>query len=124
MTFTTQRKRLIYTLAVWCAVLAAGIGYGLFCVKTGMGIPCVLHEVTGLECPGCGMEMRPQIFLRPDLSDETGAVIPGRFHWAADYCCDASQGGCGCWSTNVVRSKSPVAAMDAAWKRAMRRFEK
>ena len=76
------------------------------------------------ECPGCGMEMRPQIFLRPDLSEETGAVIPGRFHWAADYCCDASHGGCGCWSTNIVRSKSPVAAMDAAWKRAMRRFEK
>ena len=29
MTSTTQRKRLISTLAVWCAVLAAVVVYGV-----------------------------------------------------------------------------------------------
>ena len=78
MTSTTQRKRLIYTLAVWCAVLAAGIGYGLFCVKTGMGIPCVLHEVTGLECPGCGISRAILALARLDFAAAFGynAVWP------------------------------------------------
>lgn len=88
MTSATQRKRLIYTLAVWCAVLAAGIGYGLFCVKTGMGIPCVLHEVTGLECPGCGISRAILALARLDFAAAFGynAVWPliiGYLLWIA-----------------------------------------
>ena len=88
MTSTTQRKRLIYTLAVWCAVLAAGIGYGLFCVKTGMGIPCVLHEVTGLDCPGCGISRAILALARLDFAAAFGynliwPVIVGYLLWIA-----------------------------------------
>ena len=68
MTPITAQKRLLRVIVIWCAVLAAGIGYGLFCVKTGMGIPCVLHEVTGLECPGCGISRAILALARLDFA--------------------------------------------------------
>lgn len=36
-------------------LLAAGLIYAWFFLKTGIGVPCVLHLVTGLYCPGCGI---------------------------------------------------------------------
>lgn len=74
------------------------------------------------RCPGCGYEMVPNVFLMPDMECETRPeTTRGRYHWEADYCCNVSAGGCGGWSTNICKSKSPVAALDAAWKRAMKR---
>ena len=52
MTTATQKKRLWRVLFLWGALLTAGIGYGLFCSRTGVGIPCILHQLTGLDCPG------------------------------------------------------------------------
>ena len=68
----TPKKRLLRVTLIWCAVLAAGIGYGLFCVKTGMGIPCVLHEVTGLDCPGCGISRAILALARLDFAAAFG----------------------------------------------------
>jgi hypothetical protein len=36
-------------------ILALGFGYYLFNQLTGIGIPCPLHKITGLLCPGCGI---------------------------------------------------------------------
>ena len=36
--------------------------YYLIVRKIGFGIPCMIHQVTGLNCPGCGVS-RMLIFL-------------------------------------------------------------
>ncbi len=46
------RRDRLRVLAVW---LAAGLGYLVWVRATGWGIPCPIHAVTGLECPGCGI---------------------------------------------------------------------
>ena len=46
-----KRLRLIRQTAIWAAVLA---GYYIFTRLTGLSIPCLFHEITGLKCPGCG----------------------------------------------------------------------
>lgn len=72
MTPITSQKRLGRVILIWCCVLGLGIGYGLFCVKTGMGIPCVLHEVTGLDCPGCGLSRAVLAIARLDIAAAFG----------------------------------------------------
>ncbi|SKB92237.1 Protein of unknown function [Lachnospiraceae bacterium] len=37
------------------AVLILGVLYFLWYTKTGIGIPCVFHRITGFRCPGCGI---------------------------------------------------------------------
>ena len=32
-----------------------GFGYLIFFQKFGKGIPCLIYELTGYRCPGCGM---------------------------------------------------------------------
>ncbi len=44
-------KKLIFTLAV---ILIAGFSYYIFIRVTGWALPCVIYEITGKACPGCG----------------------------------------------------------------------
>ena len=39
------------------ALILFGIGaiYTVFVLVTGLGVPCPIHAVTGLLCPGCGI---------------------------------------------------------------------
>ena len=88
MTPTTPKTRLIRIIAVWCTVLLAGIGYGLFCAKTGLGIPCVFHQATGLDCPGCGMSRAVLALARLDFAAAFGynllwPLIVGYLLWVA-----------------------------------------
>ena len=46
------QKRLLKETLVCGAILAA---YYVFTQLTGLSLPCVFYEVTGLKCPGCGM---------------------------------------------------------------------
>ena len=72
MVSATPKKRLTRVILIWCAVLAAGMGYGLFCARTGLGIPCVLHETTGLDCPGCGISRAILSLARLDFAAAFG----------------------------------------------------
>ena len=82
----SSQQRLRRILLLWCAVLAAGIGYGVFCARTGMGIPCIPHEVTGLECPGCGLTRAVLALARLDIAAAFGynvlwPLVLGYFLW-------------------------------------------
>ena len=88
MTPITPQKRLLRVILIWFAVLLAGIGYGLFCAKTGLGIPCVFHQVTGLDCPGCGMSRAVLALARLDIAAAFGynliwPLILGYLLWVA-----------------------------------------
>lgn len=49
------KKRLYHVTGIGLALLSVGILYGVFVKKTGWGIPCIFHLITGLKCPGCGV---------------------------------------------------------------------
>lgn len=46
------QKKLLKETLVCGGILAA---YYFFVRLTGLSIPCVFYEVTGLKCPGCGL---------------------------------------------------------------------
>lgn len=50
-----QRKRFGQVIKCAAVLLVAGILYGWFVSKTGIGIPCMFRVITGLKCPGCGV---------------------------------------------------------------------
>jgi len=54
---------------IWGSLAAAG---GIMYLKvwlplTGLGIPCVIREATGLYCPGCGMTRAAISLLEADV---------------------------------------------------------
>ena len=50
-----MQNRFKKTVLISAAVLLGGCVYALFYSKTGFGIPCLFHLITGLNCPGCGV---------------------------------------------------------------------
>lgn len=48
-------------------ILGGGILYAFFVTKTGLGIPCIFYEITGLKCPGCGITHMCISILHGDL---------------------------------------------------------
>ena len=47
-----RKKRLAAAAGL---ILAAGLGYAAWVQATGQGVPCPVHALTGLYCPGCGI---------------------------------------------------------------------
>ena len=62
-----QKGRLKKVLLTTAGILGMGIGYLLFILFTGWGIPCVFHLVTGLQCPGCGISRMIVALTRGDI---------------------------------------------------------
>ena len=50
-----EKTRLKKRLVTYICVLAAGVVYFIWLKLTGIGIPCIFHELTGWSCPGCGV---------------------------------------------------------------------
>ena len=50
-----EKSRLKKRLVTYICVLAAGVVYFIWIKLTGIGIPCIFHELTGWSCPGCGV---------------------------------------------------------------------
>ncbi len=56
-----------HILLLHCGILLAlGIFYTL--ARLGIGIPCIFHTVTGLQCPGCGSSRAALSLLRLDFA--------------------------------------------------------
>lgn len=62
-----QKKRI--GLVCLLALILMGIlgGYAFFCLKTGWGIPCLFHLLTGLDCGFCGLTRAAVSVLQGDL---------------------------------------------------------
>ena len=65
------KKRLRTLLLRGGITVAILLLYYLFTRLTGLGIPCPLHALTGLHCPGCGISRMCIALLSGDF---TGAV--------------------------------------------------
>lgn len=50
------------------ALLAAGLAYALWGIRTGLVLPCPFRLITGLLCPGCGVTRLCLALLRGDLA--------------------------------------------------------
>lgn len=65
MTAWIRLRRLLLGLGL---LLAFGLLYALFVHFTGLAVPCLFHEITGLQCPGCGVTRLCISLLRLDIS--------------------------------------------------------
>ena len=63
-----QKKRFLCVVAITAAALAVLLGYAVFTTLTGLGLSCALHELTGLDCAGCGMSRACLALLRLDIA--------------------------------------------------------
>ena len=72
-----MRERVKKTLLIGAAVLLGGCAYAVFYIKTGVGIPCLFHLITGLNCPGCGVTRMLISIFRFDFTNafQANAVL-------------------------------------------------
>ena len=64
----TVKARLRRVLLKGAVLLSAGGVYAVWVKRTGLGIPCVFHLVTGLKCTGCGVTRMLLSLLRLDFA--------------------------------------------------------
>ncbi len=107
---TEQRRRarnmLLLTVGIVCAA-----GLLLLAVRGGLRIPCILYQVTGLRCPGCGNTRAVIALADLDLARALShnLLFPLEFFyigWVYAFCV-----------TNYVKNKrfayrTPVLALD------------
>lgn len=61
-------KKRVYNLVIALTLIVGlGMGYAFFLVKTGIATPCMIHLITGLYCPGCGVSRMCLSILQGDF---------------------------------------------------------
>lgn len=55
-----RRQRTKNVFRFWLKVLAAGLFYLLVITFTSLRIPCWFYQMTGYQCPGCGVTRMAQ----------------------------------------------------------------
>lgn len=60
----TRLRKLLIKAALICGV---GLGYAFFSSIFQWGIPCPIHAITGLYCPGCGVSRMCMALLHLDF---------------------------------------------------------
>lgn len=62
-----MKNRTIKIIKYIFIVLIIGILYGIFVMKTGIGVPCIINLITGYKCPGCGVSRMCMALMRLDV---------------------------------------------------------
>ncbi len=62
-----MKKRLVGVGLFWALVGCVGLVLLLRPAGAGFGLPCVIHSLTGLYCPGCGASRALASLLRLDF---------------------------------------------------------
>jgi hypothetical protein len=83
-----RRRRLL--LGAAAALAAVAVFYIL--AKLGIGIPCLFHQITGLQCPGCGNSRAALALMGLDIKGALGynLLFPlefGYIGWVVFHCC-------------------------------------
>lgn len=69
--FLVQRQRMqrLRKIVIGMSVcLLLGMLYALWLSLGGVGIPCIFHVLTGLDCPSCGVTHMCMALLRFDIA--------------------------------------------------------
>lgn len=67
-----MKQRLQRLMKVGAILLFTGLIYACFYGYTGIGVPCIFHEVTGFLCPGCGVTRMCVSLLQFQLKEAFG----------------------------------------------------
>ena len=63
---STEIKRLRMSFVHYSTFFAIGIAYFFFIQFTGYSLPCPIHALLGIDCPGCGIT---RLFLALFMGD-------------------------------------------------------
>jgi len=64
---STKRQRVFRVVFLWTFIVAIFLVLRFVYLRFGFGIPCPLHAVTGLYCPGCGMFRASLALMRGEI---------------------------------------------------------
>ena len=69
----TCKQRAVRVALMMLGILAIGLLFSFGATHWGWWLPCVFNQITGLDCPGCGISRMCLALLRLDFESA--------FHW-------------------------------------------